>query len=134
MVSQEQADKRQNYKRLFFEIIDNVSGILQKQSLDLKDFDFLDLVNLHCLINWKNSDTYFMERRYDTFFKPSLFEQQLFFVYRDSDYHKANSQELLDYIKNLHLQSCFSEVFNLLFLIATYSRPSSSVERPFSWV
>ena len=46
---------RHNYRRLFFEVIDNVSAVLQEQFLDFKDFAFLDLVNPHCFINWKNS-------------------------------------------------------------------------------
>ena len=45
---------RHNYRRLFFEVSDNVSGMLQEQFLDFKDFAFLDLVNPHCFINWKN--------------------------------------------------------------------------------
>ena len=44
---------RHNYRRLFFEVIDNVSGMLQ--FLDFKDFAFLDLVNPRCFINWKTS-------------------------------------------------------------------------------
>ena len=46
---------RHNYRRLFFEVIDNVSGMLQERLLDLEDFAFLDLVNPHCFIDWKNS-------------------------------------------------------------------------------
>ena len=42
---------RHNYRRLFFEVIDNASGMLQEQFLDFKNFAFLDLVNPHCFIN-----------------------------------------------------------------------------------
>ena len=45
---------RHYYRRLFSEVIDNVSGVLQEQFLDFKDFVFLDLVHPHCFINWKN--------------------------------------------------------------------------------
>ena len=97
--------------------------MLQEQFLDLKDFAFLDLVNPHYFINWKNSvpveKLELLERRYGPLFKLSLLKQQLLFIYRDSDFHKASSQELLDYINNLNLQSCFSEVFKLLLLNAT---------------
>ena len=46
---------RHNYKRTFFEVIDNVSGMLQEQFLEFKDFAFLDLVNPHFFTNWRNS-------------------------------------------------------------------------------
>ena len=49
------SDMKHNYRRLFFEIIDNVSGMLQERFLDLKEFAFLDLINPHCLYNWKNN-------------------------------------------------------------------------------
>ena len=73
-----------------------------------------------------------MEKIYGPLFKLSLLEQQLLFIHRDSDFHKASSQELLDYISNLNLQSCFSEVFKLLLLNATIATYSLSVERSFS--
>ena len=130
------SDMRRNYRRLFCEIIDNVSGRLKECVLDLKDFAFPDLVNPHCFINWKNSvpaeKLGLLERRYGRLLKPSLLKQQLLFIHRDSDFHKATSQELLDYINNLNLQSCFSEVFKLLLLNATITISSSSVERSFS--
>ena len=130
------SDMRHNYRRLFFEVIDNVSGMLQERFHDLKDFAFLDLVNPHCFINWKNSvpaeKLELLERRYGPLFKLSLLKQQLLFIYRGSDFHKAASQELLDYINNLNLQTCFSEVFKLLLLNSTIAISSSSVERSFS--
>ena len=129
------SDMRQNYRRLFFEVIDNVSGMLQERFHDLKDFAFLDLVNPHCFINWKNSvpaeKLELLERRYGPLFKISLLKQQLLFIYRDSDFHKATSQELLDYINSHNLQTCFSEVFKLLLLNATIAISSSSVEKVF---
>ena len=95
------SDMRHNYRRLFFEVIDNVSGMLQERFHDLKDFAFLDLVNPHCFINWKNSvpaeTLELLEKRYGPLFKLSLLKQQLLFIYRDSDFYKASSQELLDY-------------------------------------
>ena len=97
---------------------------------------FLDLVNSHCFINLKNSvpakKLELLEKIYSAVFKLSLLEQQLLFIHRDSDFHKASSQELLDYINNLNLQSCFSEVFKLLLLNATIPISSLSLERSIS--
>ena len=126
---------RHYYRRLFSEVIDNVSGVLEEQFLDFKDFAFLDLVHPHCFINWKNGvpaeKLELLEKIYGPLFKLSLLEQQLLFIHRDSDFHKASSQELLDYINNLNLQSCFSEVFKLLLLNATIAISSLSLERSF---
>ena len=70
---------RHNYRRLFFEVFDNVSGVLQEQFLDFRDFAFLDLVNPHCFINWKNSvpaeKLELLEKIYGPLFKLSLLEQ-----------------------------------------------------------
>ena len=123
---------RHNYSRFFFEVIDNVSGMLQEQFLDFKDFAFLDLVNPHCFINWKNSIPAEKFEHIWSSFKLSLFKQQLLFAHRDSEFNKARLQELLDYINNLNLQSCFSEVFKLLLLNATIAISSVSVEWSFS--
>jgi len=127
---------RHNYGRLFFEVIDNVSGMLQERFHDLKDFAFLDLVNPYCFIHWKNSvpadKLELLERRYGPLFKLSLLKQQLLFIYRDSGFHKATSKELLDDINNLNLETCFSEVYKLLLLNATIAISSSSVERSLS--
>ena len=110
--------------------------MLQERFHDIKDFAFLDLVNPHCFINWKNSvpaeKLELLERRYGPLFKLSELKQQLLFIHRDSDFHKATFQELLDYINNLNLQTCFSEVFKLLLSNATIAISSSSVERSFS--
>ena len=107
--------------------------MLQERFLDLKDFAFLDLVNPHCFINWKNSvpaeKLELLEKIYSPHIKLSLLEQQLLFIHRDSDFYRASSQELLDYMNNLNLQSCFSEVFKLLLLNATTAISSLSVER-----
>ena len=129
-------DLKYNYKRLFYEVIDNIVSMLEERFLDLKDFAFLDLVNPHCFLNWQNNvpveKQELLRMKYGPLFKISLLEQQLLYINRDTDFHKASSQELLDYINQLNLQSCFSEVFKLLLLNATVAISSSSVERSFS--
>ena len=71
---------RHNYRRLSFEVIDNISVVLQEQFLDFKDFALLDLVNPHCFINWKNGvpaeKLELVEKIYGPLFKLSLHEQQ----------------------------------------------------------
>ena len=129
-------DLKYNYKRLFYEVIDNIVSMLEERFLDLKDFAFLDLVNPHCFLNWQNNvpveKLELLRMKYGPLFKISLLEQQLLYINRDTDFYKASSQELLDYIMQLNLQSCYSEVFKLLLLNATVAISSSSVERSFS--
>ena len=105
--------------------------MLQEQFLDLKDFAFLGLVTIVSLIgrmvSLMRSWTYW-KRYMVLFLKLSSLEQQLLFIHRDSNFHKASSQELLDYINSHNLQSCFSEVFKRLLLNATFAISSLSLE------
>ena len=95
-------DLKYNYKRLFYEVIDNIVSMLEERFLDLKDFAFLDLVNPHCFFNWQNNvpveKLELLRMKYGPLIKISLLEQQLLYIYRDTDFYKASSQELLDYI------------------------------------
>ena len=129
-------DLKYTYKQLLYEVIDSIVSMLEERFLDLKDFAFLDLANPHCFLNWQNNvpveKLELLRMKYGPLFKISLLEQQLLYIYRDTDFHKANSQELLDYINQLNLQSCLSEVFKLLVLNATVAISSSSVESSFS--
>ena len=110
--------------------------MLEERFLDLKELTFLDLVNPHFFLNWQNNvpveKLELLRMKYGPLFKISLLEQQLFYIYRDTEFHKASSQKLLDYINQLNLQSCLSEVFKLLLLNATVAISSSSVETVFS--
>ena len=38
-------DRKHNYKQLYFEIIDSIVGMLTERFQDMKQFEFLDLVN-----------------------------------------------------------------------------------------
>ena len=95
-------DLKYNYKRLFYEVIDNIVSMLEERFLDLTDFAFLDLVNPHCFFNWQNNvpveKLELLRMKYGPLFKISLLGQLLLYIYRDTDLYKASSQELLDYI------------------------------------
>jgi len=39
------ADKRHNYKSLYFQVVDNIMSMLSERFVDCKNFAFLDLVN-----------------------------------------------------------------------------------------
>ena len=59
-----------------------------------------------------------------------MLQSQLIFLYRDEDFHKENSMELLKYIFQFNLQSCLSEVVKLLIMNGVLL--CASVERSFS--
>ena len=61
-----------------------------------------------------------------------LLESQLYVLYRDKDFHKENSMELLKYIFQFNLQSCLPEVVKLLKMNGVFAVSSASVERSFS--
>ena len=57
-----------------------------------------------------------------------LLESQLYVLYRDKDFHKENSMELLKYIFHFNLQSCLPEVVKLLKMNGVFVVSSASVE------
>ncbi|CAB3981169.1 zinc finger MYM-type 1-like [Paramuricea clavata] len=81
------ADKKHNYKQLYFEIIDSIAGMLSERFQDMKRFEFLDLVNP---------------------------KSQRTFIYNDKDFHKEASNEVLKYIFQFNLQSSLPEAVKLL--------------------
>ena len=130
------ADKKHNYKQLFFQVIDNMANMLKDQFADFKSFEFLDLVNPHFFSQWKDSlpagKLELFRVKYGPLFNIHALEQQLLFIYRDLDFHQSNSQELLRYINHFHLQTGLSEVYKLLLINASVAVSSASVKRSFS--
>ena len=50
--SSSRADKKHNYKQLYFEIIDLIVGMLNERFYDMKQFEFSDLVNPKVFATW----------------------------------------------------------------------------------
>ena len=91
-----------NYKSLYFEVIDNIVGMIENRFRDVESFSFLDLVNPKIFPQWVDGvpvdKIQQLTEKYGTLFDISNLQSQLAFVYKDKDFHKDNSMELLKYI------------------------------------
>ena len=97
-------DRTHNYKQVYFEIIDSIVGVLTERFQDMKQFEFLDLVN------------------------PKV-ESQLSFIYNDKDFHKESSNQILKYMFKFNLQSSLPEAVKLFKMTGVLAVASASVER-----
>ena len=108
---------------------------------DRKSFEFVDLINPKRFRTWEgkvpSNKIDLLEQRYGPLFDMPMLQSQLIFLYRDEDFHKENSMELLKYIFQFNLQSCLSEVVKFLIMNGIFAVSNPSVERSFSclkWV
>ena len=130
------ADKRHNYKGLYFEIIDNIKGMLTERFADCQTFAFLDLVNPHIFKQWRRcvppDMILCLKSKYGALFDIQSLENQLLFLYNDPDFHKESPIEILKYIYECNLERSVPEVVKLLKLNSVIAISSASVERSFS--
>jgi hypothetical protein len=118
-------DQRHNYKKMFFEILDSIVGMLTERFHNMECFRFLDLVNPRVFRTWNGEVP---SEKLDLF-DILMLVSQLCFIYRDKDFHKDSCRELLKYIFQFHLQSSIPEVVKLLKMNGVLSVTSASVER-----
>ena len=130
------ADTKHNYKQLYFEILDSIVGMLNERFKDMERFGFLDLVNPKVFATWGGvvppEKINLLKQTYGPLFDVPMLENQLSFIYRDKDFHKETSDELLKYIFKFNLQSSIPEAVKLLKMNGVLSIASASVERSFS--
>lgn len=130
------ADTKHNYKQLYFEILDSIVGMLNERFKDMERFGFLDLVNPKVFATWGGvvppEKINLLKQTYGPLFDVPMLENQLSFLYRDKDFHKETSDELLKYIFKFNLQSSIPEAVKLLKMNGVLSIASASVERSFS--
>ncbi|XP_028403153.1 uncharacterized protein LOC114525891 [Dendronephthya gigantea] len=130
------ADKKHNYKALYFEIIDSIVGMLSERFQDMKQFEFLDLVNPKVFSTWNGvpppEKITLLKEMYGSLFDLSMLQSQLSFIYNDKDFHKESSNEVLKYIFQFNLQSSLPEAVKLFKMNGVLAVSSASVERSFS--
>ena len=110
--------------------------MIENRFHDVDSFSFLDLVNPKILSLWADGvpadKIQLLTEKYGTLFNIPNLQSQLAFVYKDKDFQKDNSMELLKYIFKVNVQSCFPEMVKLLKLNAVLAVSSASAERSFS--
>ena len=73
-----------------------------------------------------------LKGKYSSLFDFRQLENQLLFIYKDPDFHKESSLEILQYLYEFDLHESLPEVVKLLKLNTVIALSSSSIERSFS--
>ena len=129
-------DRKHNYKQLYFEIIDSIVGMLTERFQDMKQFEFLDLVNPKVFTTWNGVvPPEKISLLKEILLVPSLTSQCLrvnFLLFINKDFHKESSNEVLKHMFKFSLQSSLAEVVKLFKMNGVLAVASASVERSFS--
>ena len=110
--------------------------MLTERFQDMKQFEFLDLVNPKVFTTWNGvvppEKISLLKEMYGTLFDVPMLESQLSFIYNDKDFHKESSNEVLKYMFKFNLQSSLPEAVKLFKMNGVLAVASASVERSFS--
>ena len=119
------ADKRHNYKSLYFAVVDNIMSMLSERFADCKNFAFLDLVNpcifTQCRKGVPPDMLQSLKCKYGPLFHIQSLENQLRFIYNDPDFHKSSPLEVLQYIYKCGPETSVPEAVKLLKLNSVIS-------------
>ena len=127
---------RYNYKSLYFQVVGSIMSMLPEKFAECKNFAFLDLVNPFIFKQWRKEvppDMFQpLKCKYGPLFHTQSLENQLLFIYNDTDFHKDSPLEILQYIYKCGLETSIPEAVKLLKLNSVISISNESVERSFS--
>ena len=128
-------DSETCYRKLFFEIIDNILVQLDSRFSNVESLKFLELTNLKKYYNAPFPQSAFdsLIANYGCFFDAVALRSQLSVLLNTKESIDVKSvSELLKFIKNNELDSAYCEVVKFCELILTIPATTSSVERSFS--
>ena len=126
-----------DYKRTYFEILDNILMSLRERFASIQDFSFLELLDVNKfeefakLFPMQHAES--LQNKYPEIFECKSLTNELKYVYTDSDFKKCKSvNDLLELINKLQLNSALQECEKLIQLVLTIPLTSASSERSFS--
>lgn len=128
----------EKYRKLYYEIIDNLLGHLKERFTSLKDLQFFELLNLRKFKVFSNTKHFpeillsEIQGLYPNIFDLQGLKNELSVIYRTVTFQNKSPQQLLQFLKEEHLENAFNEVFRLAELISTIPATTASVERSFS--
>ena len=127
------ADRRHNYKSLYFQVINNINCMLSERFADCDSFAFLDLVNPCIFKQWRKKVPPDMlqsvKSKYGPLFSINSLESQLLIIYNEPDFYNDSPLEILHYIYKCGLETSIPDAVRLLKLSYVTSISSASVER-----
>lgn len=124
------------YRKLFYEIIDNISMQLKCRFENIKELEFLELLNFNFFIKYRTTfpeNSYNkLQLAYGKFFDFPKLRTELNVIYSDVDFAGKSVLEINYYLRDNDLMSTFSEITKLSQLFLTIPVTSASAERSFS--
>lgn len=127
---------RDFYRRLYFEIVDNLVEQIQTRYGSISKLSFFHLLGHQKYDNYKNTfpDELLesLKSVYGSVFDYIRLKSELTVVYASDEFRNMAVFELAKFIKTNDLASGFKEVYTLAELILTIPSTTSSVERSFS--
>lgn len=126
-------DPKALHRRLFFEIMDNISEQLQTRFKNFSDLRFLELCNFGNYINsgaFPDDAFNSLKNNYGNLFDTVALRSQLSVLYTIPEMHIAKScSQVFNFLTETGLYEAYSEVFNLCKLVLTIPAASVSVKR-----
>lgn len=137
-IRQTEIDKKDYYRRLYFEIIDNIHtqiDIRFKSFEKLQYFNLLNPTKYKCFVKKDNFPYNLLKNMqdiYGDFFNYCKLQNELRVWYNLSESTDKSPIEIMNYFSEMNLKCGFSEVYKLAQLISTIPTTTASVERSFS--
>ncbi|KAL4131731.1 hypothetical protein QTP88_009004 [Uroleucon formosanum] len=129
-------DKKTNYRRLFFEIIDVLITKINERFSEISKLQFFSLLDFSKFDQFVNqfptSSMDSLKNSYGEYFDFSILKSELTIVYSSTEFHKRNINELWLYLKSTELSESLPQVTKLSSLILTIPATSAGAERSFS--
>ena len=126
---------KEERKRIFAIILDEILKHIKARFLDFKDLKFISLFdenefkNFYCEIDKDAFDS--LEKNYGIFFDIIRLKADLAGIYNADVFRNRSAKDLLSFLFKHELNQTFPEVVKLLLLILTIPATTVSVERSF---
>ena len=128
----------QRYRKLFYEVTDNLLSHLSSRFSSLKKLAFFDLLNPKQFKNFAEKNGFpeqlltNLGELYPQTFDMTGLKNELIVFYRTSTFNDKCPQKLIKFLKEENLHCSFKEIFKLSKLISTIPATIAPVERSFS--
>ncbi|ROL45241.1 Zinc finger MYM-type protein 1 [Anabarilius grahami] len=130
------ADKKEQYKDLFFKILDTIDLHMEKRISSVEKLAFLSLLDFSKFVEYDKTfpDTAFnsLKETYAHFFDYVLLRSELKVLYASPELVKRNVSELTLFMRSTGLCNGMTQLYKLCELFLTVPSTTASVERTFS--
>lgn len=135
-VAEVSVDRKTNYQRLYFEIIDVLISKTNERFTEITQLTFFSLLDFSKFEQYINKfPTNAMDSlkdKYGAYFDFAILRSELSIIYSSTEFHKVNIHELWMYLKSTGLSDSLPQVTKLASLIVTIPASSAGAERSFS--